>query len=72
MPQSFKALATILAWTAFIISWIAGLTTTASAIVNGAMFSSEPMPFLYQLGWLSSMLWGVAAVVVMVLRKKME
>lgn len=72
MPQTFKALATIIAWTSFIIFWIAGLSTTASAIVNGAMFGSAPVPFLYQLGWLSSMLWGVAAVVVMVLRQKMQ
>ncbi len=72
MPNIFKALASITAWTFFIVSWVAGLSTLIMGIVNGQLFGAEPPPMLIQLGFLVSLAWGLSAVVVMRLRQKME
>ena len=70
MPQIFKALASITAWILFIGGCIGTLGTTVSywAIVGGA----EPPSLLYQFGWLFSAAQLTLAVVVMILRQKME
>ena len=72
MPSIFKALASITAWTFFIVSWVTGLSTFVMGITTGALYGSEPPPIELQLGFALSIAWGLSAVVVMILRQKME
>ena len=73
MPPIFKALATIGAWTLFIVGWIFGLTTLIIAITKGVLFTVGAE------GWAEVFAYFVLAivcitlsVVVMRLRQKME
>lgn len=77
MPQIFKALASILAW----ILWISGLVMGFSSLILGTArghlfaLNPAPMPAGYDsyVSWFACALaFGVGAVVVMLLRKKME
>ena len=71
MPQIFKALATILAWVLWISSLVTGLSTLLMGIIAGGLYSSQP-PMVIPVFFLVSVAHGVGAVVVMILRKKME
>ena len=72
MPDIFKALASITAWTLFIVSWVTALITMLSTIIAGAMFSAETPPMVVPVFYLVALAEAVSAVVVMILRKKME
>jgi hypothetical protein len=72
MPPIFKALASIMAWGLWIIAWVMGISTFAMGMVNGVLFGSEPVPMVFPAFFACSLAMGVGAVVVMVLRKKME
>jgi hypothetical protein len=72
MPQYFKALATIMAWVLWIATLVMGLSTFAMGMVNGVLYGSEPVPMVFPAFFACSLAMGVGAVVVMVLRKKME
>jgi len=72
MPKIFKALATITAWTLFIVSWVTGLSAMVMGIVSGAMYSTtQPMPMIFPVMFGLAAAESVLAVVVMILRKKM-
>ncbi len=73
MPQTFKALASILVW----ILWISGLTmgfsTLVLGIMRGHLFATEMISTMEYVAWFAiALAYGIGAVVVMVLRKKME
>jgi len=72
MPDIFKALASITAWTMFIVFWVMGLSTFIMGLVTGVLYSSQPMPIAFPLSFAVALAYGVGAVVVMILRKKME
>jgi hypothetical protein len=72
MPQYFKALATMMAWLLWICTWVMGLSTFAMGLINGVLYGSEPVPMVFPAFFACSLAMGVGAVVVMVLRKKME
>ena len=72
MPDIFKALASVTAWAFFIASWVTALATMLSTIISGAMFTAEPPPMVAPVFYLVALAYGLAAVVVMILRKKME
>ena len=72
IPDIFKALASITAWTLFIASWVTALTTMVSSIAGGCMFGTEPPPMVVPVFYLVALAEAVSAVVVMILRKKME
>jgi uncharacterized membrane protein len=72
MPDIFKALASITAWCLLIISWIIGLSTFIMGIVNGKLYGDEPVPMVFPAFFAVSIACAVSAVVVMILRKKME
>ena len=72
MPQIFKALATILAWVLWISGLVMGFSTFAMGLINGTLYGSEPVPMSYMASFAVSLAYVVSAVVVMVLRKKME
>ena len=72
MPDIFKALASITAWCLFIISWIIGLSTAVMGTVHGDLFGGEAPSMIYPAMFTVSIVAAVAAVAVMILRKKME
>jgi len=73
MPDIFKALATIMAWILWIVSLVMGFSSFAMGIITGALYSTtQPAPMIFPVTWAVSLAFGVSAVVVMILRKKME
>jgi len=72
MPNIFKALATIMAWALFIICWVLGLATLIMGMVTGDLTSATPLPVVYYIAWALAFAEGIGAVVVMLLRKKLE
>ena len=74
MPQIFKALASITAWTLFVIGWVMGISTLTGGIIGGHLYSGtgEAPPMVYPLFFAVAIASFILAVVVMLLRKKME
>ena len=72
MPDIFKALASITAWTMFIVFWVMGLSTFIMGLISGALYGSQPAPLVLPVFFAVALANGVGAVVVMILRKKME
>jgi len=72
MPQIFKALASILAWILWICGMIMGFSVFIHGIMIGAVYGSAPPPMSIWAGFSVALGFGVGAVVVMILRKKME
>jgi hypothetical protein len=72
MPPIFKALASIGAWILWICAFVMGFSTFIMGIVNGDLYGSEAAPMSYSVSFAVAAFYGVAAVVVMYLRKKME
>ena len=72
MPPIFKSLASIMAWGLWIIAWVMGMSTFIMGIVNGTLYGDEPAPMVFPVFFAVSIACGVSAVVVMLLRKKMD
>ena len=72
MPQIFKALATIGAWTLFIFAWIIGISIFIQGIIIGELYGSEIPSMEMWAGSAVALAFAVGSVVVMILRKKME
>ena len=72
MPEKFKALASITAWVLFIVAWITAIMTILSTSIAGGMFGDAPPPMVVPVFYLVAVVEAVSAVVVMILRKKME
>ena len=71
MPQIFKALASITAWGMFIAFWVMGLSAFVMGLITGELYGGEP-PMVLIVSFAVTVAFGVGAVVVMILRKKME
>ena len=73
MPPIFKALATIMAWVLWIFALVMGFSALAMGIINGDLYNVDVVPpMAYTTLFAVAGFYAVAAVVVMVLRKKME
>ena len=72
MPQVFKALASITAWVLFICGMVMGFSTFAMGVIHGDLFGAEELSMGYPVSFAVAGFYAIAAVVVMVLRKKME
>jgi len=72
MPDIFKALATITAWGMFVVFWVMGLSTFIMGLVTGVLYGGQTVPMQVPVSFAVSLAFGVGAVVVMILRKKME
>jgi vacuolar-type H+-ATPase subunit I/STV1 len=72
MPPIFKALATIMAWVLWIVALVMGISAFAMGAIHGDLFGTEATPVSYAVFWAVAGFYAVAAVVIMVLRKKME
>ena len=73
MPQIFKALATIFAWVLWISGMVMGFGALIIGIIAGDLFNpAQPLAMSYPAIFAVALAYGVGAVVVMILRKKME
>jgi hypothetical protein len=72
MPDIFKALATVGAWILFIAGMVMGFSSFIMGIINEDLFSSTTTPMEYDVAFAVAAFYVLAAVVVMILRKKME
>ena len=72
MPDVFKALATVGAWILFVAGMVMGFSTFIMGIINEHLFGSEVVPMEYAASFAVAAFYVLAAVVIMILRKKME
>jgi hypothetical protein len=73
MPQIFKALASILVWILWISGLVMGFSTLIIGTIAGDLFNpAQPTPMAYPALFAVALAYGVGAVVVMILRQKME
>ncbi len=73
MPPVFKALASIMAWVLWIGALVTAFSTFILGTIAGDLFSTtEVLPMSYPIAFAVALAYGVGAVVVMLLRKKME
>ena len=73
MPQIFKALATITAWILWISSLVMGFSTLIIGTIAGDLFNpTVVMPMSYPATFAVAGFYAILAVVIMILRKKME
>lgn len=73
MPPIFKALATIMVWVLWICALVTGFSTLAMGIIGGDLYnSSRTTPMVYPALFAVAGFYAILAVVIMLLRKKME
>ena len=73
MPQIFKALATITVWILWIVSLVMGFGTFIMGTIAGDLFNPESvLPMTYPAMFAVAGFYAILAVVIMILRKKME
>ena len=73
MPQVFKALATIMVWVLWISGLVMGFSTLIVGTIAGDLFNpAQTVPMSYWAGFAVALAYGIGAVVVMILRQKME
>jgi hypothetical protein len=69
----FKILATIAVWVLWISGMVMGFSLLALGIMGGYLYNPDvPIPMEYSAGFAVALFYGIGAVVVMILRKKME
>ncbi|HEX79133.1 MAG TPA: hypothetical protein G4O19_03140 [Dehalococcoidia bacterium] len=73
MPPVFKTLATIMVWIFWLAALVYGFSAFILGSVSGLLYSTtEPAPIEYAAHFAVAALYGLVAVVIMLLRKKME
>ena len=73
MPQSFKALTTIMAWIMWFASLVMGFGTLIMGIIRGDLFDTATAPpMAYPALFAVTGLFVLVTAVVMLARKKME
>ena len=72
MPDIFKALASVTAWAMLVIFWVMGLSVFVTGLITGRLYGPEPPPMVMPAAFAVALAFGLGAVVVMILRKKME
>ena len=72
MPQTFKALASIMAWAFWITAWLMGFGALVMGLVSNTLFGDEPTPAMIPIFFALALAYGFLSVVLMRLRQKME
>jgi hypothetical protein len=72
MPDIFKALATIMAWILWIFALVMGFSAFIVGIINGDLYGTAETSMAYPASFAVAGFYALAAVVIMILRKKME
>lgn len=71
--SAFKGLATITVWVLWLSGMLMGFSIFILGIMAGDLYNTEvPMAMEYSAGFAVALAYGLGAVVVMVLRKKMD
>ena len=71
MPDIFRVLASITAWTLFILAWTTGLSTLGTGIAKGYLYGPKEPPMVMLGFFFLALAYAIGAVVVMILRKEM-
>ncbi len=72
MPPISKALATIMAWILWIIALVMGFSTFITGTISGDLYGGGELSMTYPATFAVAGFYALAAVVIMLLRKKME
>jgi vacuolar-type H+-ATPase subunit I/STV1 len=72
MPDIFKALATTMAWVLWIVALLSGFSAFIMGVLSGDMYGGGEYSMTYPATFAVAGFFGLASVVIMVLRKKME
>jgi len=73
MPQIFKVLATINAWTLFILGWLVLLIgVLIMPSIEGALFTGTPPPVIFWIAFASAIGTLFLSVVIMKFRQMLE
>ena len=72
MPDIFKALATIMAWIMWGSALLLGFGHMVMGIARGTLFGSDTPPMASAAIFAVAGFYAILAVVIMILRKKME
>jgi hypothetical protein len=72
MPPIFKALATIMVWVLWICGLVMGFSAFIVGVINRDLWASVAPPMEYAAMFAAAGFYGIAAAVIMILRKKME
>jgi len=72
MPQVFKPLTSIMAWTFWITAWLMGLGALIMGLVSNTLFGDEPTPVIIPIFFALALAYGFLSVVIMRIRQKME
>ncbi len=73
MPEKFKALTTIVAWTLFIVGWLVLLIgVLIMPSIEGTLFAGEAPPVIFWVAFASAIGTLTLSVVVMKLRQMLE
>ena len=72
MPPIFKALASITAWILWICGEVMGFSAFIVGVINRDLWASVAPPIEYAAMFVAAGFYALAAVVIMILRKKME
>ncbi|MFC2042226.1 hypothetical protein ACFLTV_01840 [Chloroflexota bacterium] len=72
MPQIFKALATIAVWVLWISGMVMGFSAFIKGIILGQLYGGTQTPMQYFAAFAVALAYVIGAVVVMILRKRME
>ena len=72
MPDIFKALATITAWVLWTSALLLGFGHMVMGIARGTLFGAETPPMASAAIFAVAGFYAILAVVIMILRKKME
>ena len=73
MPQIFKALATITAWTLFVLGWLVLLIgVLIMPAIEGVIFAGTAPPVIFWIGFAAAIGTLTLSVVLMKLRQMLE
>ena len=73
MPPIFKALATITAWILWICGLVMGFSTFVMGVISGGLYNPTKVPpIVYPALFTVAGFYAIVAIVIMLLRKKME
>ena len=72
MPPIFKALASITAWVLFICGMVMGFSAFIMGSITGDLYGTAELSMAYPATFAVAGFYALAAVVIMILRKKME
>lgn len=72
MPQIFKALASIMVWTMWIVALVIGLSTFITGLSRGDLYGAQPPVMSYWAGFAIALAYGILALVAMKIRKALE